>query len=121
MAGRVAVSFLVVLRSALAVFKPFTRVVWMDIVGVVLYEFSSFRPQGRDAIGTVVDVDIKAVGFVVVLHPRKDIVVHIAEEVNIGLHSPVVLYVLQRRMLTEHAAVPPTHLMIRLLAHILYV
>ena len=114
-------SFLVVFRPALVVFQPLARIVWMYVSRIVLDELLRFWPQRRNAVGVIVDVDVEAVRFVVVLHPSKDIVIHIAEEVDVWFHPPVVLDVLERRVLAEHAAVPPTHLVIRLLAHVLYI
>lgn len=77
-------------------------------------------PERRDTLRTVVDVDIKAVCFVVILHPSEDIIVDIAEKVDVGLDAPVVLDVLERWVLTEHATVPPAHLMVRVLLHVLH-
>lgn len=55
-----------------------------------------------------------------VLHPCEDIVVDIAEKMDIGLDSPIVLHIFQRWVLTKHATVPSAHLVIRPLLHVLY-
>lgn len=46
------------------------------------------------------------------MHVSEDIVVNVAEEMNLGLDSPVVPCVLERRVLIEEATVPSTHLVV---------
>lgn len=61
---------------------------------------------------TVVEVDCEAICLVVVLHEAKDVVVDIAEEVDIGLYTPVVLHVCQSGVFVEHSRVPAAHLVV---------
>jgi hypothetical protein len=75
-------------------------------------ELDSLGPQAWDTLRRVVQIDSETVGFVVVLHITEDIVIYIAEEVNLGFNSPVVLSMLQSRMLVKQATVPPAHLMV---------
>ena len=111
-AGRVPICLLVVLWPPATVFQPLARVVRVYVVGVVVEKLLRLRPECRNTLSAIVDVDVEAVGLVVVLHPRKDIVVDIAEEVDIRLDSPVILHVFKCRVLAEHAAVPSAHLMV---------
>ena len=112
MARRIAVRLLVVLRPPLAIFEPFARIVGVYVVWMVVEELLRLRPQCRDTLGTIVDVDVEAVGLVVILHPCKDIVVDIAEEVDVRFDPPVVLHTFQCWMLAKHAAIPSAHLMV---------
>lgn len=111
-AGRVSIRLFIVVWPSLVVLEPFTRIVGVYVVRMIVEELLGFWPERCYALSAVVDVDVEAVGLVVVLHPRKDVVVDVAEEVHVGFDSPVVLHVFQRWMLTEHAAIPPAHLMI---------
>ena len=121
MTGGVAVCFTIVIRPMKFIGQPAHGVVGMDVFRVGGQEFDRFGPESRDALGTVVDVDVEAVRLVVILHPTKDVVVDVAEEMNLGLHSPVVSHIGQCGMSEEKAAVPPTHLMIGTLRGVLYV
>ena len=82
-------------------------------------ELRGFRPQRRDRLRRIVQVDREAVRFVVVLHVSENIVVHIAEEMDLWLNSPVVLCVRKRRVLVEKTAVPTAHLMVGLHSSVL--
>lgn len=113
MAGRVSIGLLVVLRTTDLIRQPVHRIVLVEIVTMFSQEFERGRPQGRDGLGRVVEVDGEAVGLVVVLHIAEDIVVDVTEEVNLGLDAPVVLDVCQCGVLVKHAAVPPAHLVVR--------
>lgn len=114
MTGRVAVCFLIMVGPALLVFQPSASVhrVVLEVFGMCFGEAQGFGPEGGDGFGVVVEVDGEAVGFVVVLHVAENIVIDVAEEVDFGLHSPVVADVFQGRMVVEHAAVPATHLVV---------
>lgn len=76
-------------------------------------ELGCFGPQGRDRLRGIVECDGKAVGLIIILHVTEDVVVNVAEEVHIRLDSPVVLRILQGRVLIEKSAIPPAHLMVR--------
>ena len=60
----------------------------------------------------VVEVDGEAVGLVAVLHEAEDVVVNVAEEVNLWLDAPVVLHVFESWVFVEHARVPAAHLVV---------
>lgn len=79
-----------------------------------------FRPQARHALGRVVQVDGEAVSLVVILHEAEHVVVNVAEKVHIGLDAPIVLGVLQRRVVWENAGVPAAHLVVGYLVGILH-
>ena len=60
----------------------------------------------------VVEVDGEAVGLVAVLHKAEDIIVDVAEEVNLWLNTPVVLHVLEGGVVVEQTRVPAAHLVV---------
>lgn len=111
-ACRVAVRLAVMLRALLLVCEPVERVVGMLVLGVLSQELFSLGPQGRDRLRRIVEVDGEAVSLVVVLHKAEDVVVDVAEEVHLGLHSPIILHVLQGGVFVEETAVPSAHLMV---------
>ena len=75
-------------------------------------EFRRFGPQSGDRLRCVVEIDREAVRFVVVCHEAEDVVIHVAEEMDFGLHAPVELRVGQSGVLVEEATVPAAHLMV---------
>lgn len=111
-AGGVAMSLVGVFWSPLVILQPLACVIGVYVVGMISEELSRLWPQCGDALWAVIDIDVEAISLVVVLHPSEDVVVDVAEEVHLRLDTPVVLDVLQRGVLAEHAAVPPTHLMV---------
>lgn len=70
-------------------------------------------PHAWDRPWVIVQVDGKAICLVVVLHIGEDVVVDVAEKVDIGLDTPVVASVSQRWMLVEEAGIPTAHLVVR--------
>jgi len=115
----ISIRLLVMFWSPIAILKPFHRVIWVKIVIVVRDKFHRLRPKASHTLWTIVEVDREAVGLVMVLHVCEDIVVDVTEKVDVGFNTPVVTCVKQRWVLVEEAAVPPTHLMVGLLLHIL--
>lgn len=71
------------------------------------------RPEGLDAFWGVVQVYGEAVCFIVVFHVAENIVVYVAEEVDFGLHAPVVFRMGEGGVFVEEAGVPTAHLMVR--------
>lgn len=51
-------------------------------------------PKVRDTLRCVEKVDREAVGLVAVLHEPEDIVVNVAEELDLGFNAPVVAVLL---------------------------
>ena len=88
--GAVAVRFVVVVGPELAVDEPVQRVLLVQVLRVAGEEFDGLGPEGGDGVGGVEDVDVEAVGLVVVLHVVEDVVVDVAEEADFGLDAPVV-------------------------------
>lgn len=111
-AGGEALGLSVVLRPPDVIDNPLDSAVLVQIARVVGQEFGRLGPQGGQSVRIVVEVQGEAVRLVVVLHVAEDVVVDIAEEMDLGLDAPVVADVLERGMLVEHAAVPATHLMV---------
>lgn len=113
MARRISVCLFVMNRPPLGVCYPVHGIVGMQVIGVLGDELGCFGPQSRDGLRGIVECDGKAVGLIIVLHVTEDVVVNVAEEVHIRLDSPVVLRILQGRVLIEKSAIPPAHLMVR--------
>lgn len=112
MTRRVAVRLPIVLGPPVAVLQPVHRVVGVYVFRVRGEELHGLGPQGRDALGRIVQVDGEAEGLVVVFHVAEDVVVDVAEEVHFRLHAPVVPGVGEGGVFVEHAAVPATHLVV---------
>lgn len=124
MTRTVAVRLLVVAQPMGRIGHPAHRIVGMQILeGVVVFgqEALGLGPQGRQGRGCVVDVDCEAVRLVMILHVPEDVVVDVAEEMYVGLHPPVVVHILQRRLRREEARVPSAHLMVADLVRILHI
>lgn len=119
MAGGISVCLFVMNRSPLCVCYPVHGIVGVKGLGVLGEELGRFGPQGRDGLRSVIERDGEAVSLVVIVHVTEDIVVDVAEEVHIWFDPPVVLRVLQGRVLVEKSAIPPAHLVVRDLIGIL--
>lgn len=113
MTGGVAIGLFVMVRPLLAVTQPTQGAVVVDVLWVLGHELERLGPEGGDGFGRVVQVDGEAVGFVVVGHVAEDVVVDVAEEVDFGLHAPVVARGGEGGVFVEHAAVPAAHLVVR--------
>lgn len=110
--GAVPVRLDVMLGPSGIVGQPPHGVVLVQIFRVLGNELHGLRPQRGDGLRSIVQVNREAVGFVVILHISEDIVIHVAEEVYVGLYAPVILHVCEGRVLVEEPTVPPTHLVI---------
>ena len=112
MTGRVTVGLEVVVWSSVRVRQPFQRVVAVYMLRVRGEKLDGLGPERRNALWAVVEVDGEPICLVMVLHPSEDIVIDVTEEVYLGLHSPVIASICQRRMFVEQATVPSAHLMV---------
>lgn len=104
MARAVAVRLGVVIRSVHRVRDPADCVIRVQIlcrVVAVREELLRFGPQSRDTERRIVYVDCETVCFVVILHISEDVVVHVAEELDLWLNSPIIIHIFQRRVLWE--------------------
>src|SRR5271154_1294494 len=86
----IPVCFVVVVWSSLTVHQPLQCIVWMKVFGMCRKKLNRFGPQGGQRIWGVVQVYVKAVRFVVVLHITEDIIIDVAEKLDFGLDAPVV-------------------------------
>lgn len=111
-AGGVSIGALGVLGTSHVIRNPLPHVVVTEVRRVGGEESLSLGPKGRDTLWCVVEVDGETVGLVAILHVPENIVVDVAEELDIGLDTPVVAVACEGRVLVEHAAVPATHLMV---------
>ena len=121
MTGGVTVGLGVVLGAVAGVGQPLHGVVLMDEVGMVGEELLRLGPESGKALGGVVEVDGVPVGLIVILHPPEDVVVDVAEEVDLGLDAPVIANVFKGRVLVEHATVPTAHLVVGWHVPVLYI
>lgn len=101
---------------------PVHCVIGVEVVSSVVVcgeEALCFWPERGNRQRSVVQVDSKAVGFIAVLHVPEDVVVNVAEEVDIGLDAPVVIHVCERGVVREEARIPATHLVVGYLVCVL--
>lgn len=108
-AGGVTISILGVVRPQLVIRQPFHHVVIGDVGGVRGNELLGLRPELRDTLRRIEQVDGETVCGVAVLHVPENIIVDIAEVLDLRLHTPVVAVVLEDRVLVKHATVPAAH------------
>lgn len=92
-AGRITVRLVPVDGPALSLGQPRFGSVLVQVFGMLSDEFARLRPEGRNRRRCIVESDREAIGLVVVLHVAEHVVVDIAEEMNLGLDTPVVLHV----------------------------
>lgn len=118
-AGGVTVGITGVIRSELVVRQPLHHVILGNVGWVRGNELLGFWPETRDTLRCIEQVDGKAVRDVVVLHVPENIVIDIAEKLDLGLHTPVVAVVAEDRMPVEHSTVPSAHQVIGHLVTIL--
>ena len=85
-----------------------------NVLGMVLHKLLDAIPQGRDRLVVLVQTDDKTVLLVVFLHKAEWVMAHVAEELNAGLHAPVVLVVHHERMAEEEAGLVAAHMAIAL-------
>lgn len=91
MTRRIPIRLPLVIRPMRSILQPVPCTRLMHIVWVILQELQRLGPQCLHTLGTIVNVDVKAVGFVVIGHPAENVVVDVAKEAHIGLYAPVVL------------------------------
>lgn len=84
----------------------------MEVFRMLRDEFGCFGPQRRNRFWGVVKVDREAIGLIMIMHESEYIVIDIAEEVNFGFNSPVVLGVGQSWVFVKETAVPAAHLVV---------
>lgn len=100
-ARRVALGLHVMLRPPNAVLQPLARIVLTLVFRVRGQEFERLGPEIGYALGGIIQVDGEAVRFVAIGHVAEHVVVHVAEEVDLGLHAPVIARVGQGRVTIE--------------------
>ena len=110
--SRISIGFRIVLRPPLAVRDPVFGIIGMQVLRMCCQESLGFGPEGRDALRCVIEVDGEPVGLVVILHVAENVIINIAEEMDLWLHTPIILHMLKGGMLVKHAGIPTTHLVI---------
>jgi hypothetical protein len=121
MARAVPMGLFIMPRPRLTIDEPLHRVVGVQVLWVRGEELDGLGPERGDRFRRIVQVDVEAVGFVVVLHVAEDVVVDVAEELDLGLDAPVVEGVLEGGVVVEEAAVPAAHLVVGFFAGVLHV
>lgn len=117
----VSIGFDVVVRPPLAIDNPLSRIIWMLVFRMRRHKFLGLGPQRWYTLGCIIEIDGETVSLVVILHPAKDVVVYVAEEMHLWLNAPIVAYVFEGWVFVEHAAVPAAHLVIGHEGPVLYV
>lgn len=85
------------------------RVVGRDMLGVVLHELLGASPEGRNGVDVLVKRENETVLLVVLMHDTERVVVDVAEELDGGLNTPVVLIVHHEFLSEEETRLESTH------------
>lgn len=101
MAGRVSVCNLIVFRSPFLIGQPSHGIIFGEILVIPCQKFNRLGPKLLDTLRRIVDVDRETIGLVVVSHISEDIIIHIAEEIDMWFHTPIVLYIFERGVFVE--------------------
>lgn len=101
MTCRVAVRLNIMLRPPNAIFQPLARIVFILIFRVRGQELERLGPEGGNALRRIVQVDGESVRFIVVGHVAEHVIINVAEEVDVGLHAPVIARVGEGRVMVE--------------------
>jgi len=81
-----------------------------NVLRVVLDELLGAVPKSRDGLDVLVQAQDEAVLLVILLHEAEGIVVNIAEELDRGLDTPVVVIAGEQRRSEEVSRVEATHI-----------
>jgi hypothetical protein len=84
-------------------------IVGRDMLGVVLHELLGASPEGRNGVDVLVKRENKTVLLVVLVHDTEGVVVDVAEELDGGLNTPVVLVVHHEFLSEEEARLESAH------------
>ena len=109
-ARRISLRITSMIRPQLSIRQPLHHIILMQICRVRSQELLRSGPKVRDTFGRVEEVNREPVRHVVILHVPENVVVHVAEVLDLRLNAPVVSVVLEGGVLVEHAAVPSAHL-----------
>lgn len=99
----------VVVRVTTVVTEEAHGVALGNVLGVVLDELLGAVPESGDGLDVLVQAQNEAVLLVVLLHEAERIVVDIAEELNGGLNTPVVVVVHHGRLAEEETRLETAH------------
>jgi hypothetical protein len=86
------------------------RVVRGNVLRVVLHELLGTGPKGRNGVDVFVKRENKTVLLLVLVHDAEGIVVDIAEELDRGLNTPVVLVVHHEFLSEEETRLESAHM-----------
>ncbi|KAH3671074.1 hypothetical protein OGAPHI_000785 [Ogataea philodendri] len=103
-----------VVRVAVVVRDEVHERVFVLCSRVLAQEFFDRVPQGRDRGVELVDRNREPVHLVVLPEHRKWVVINVAVEIHVRLHSPVIPVLLQERVSVEESRVISTHVAITL-------
>lgn len=90
------------------------RVAVRDMLRVLLHELLHRTPQARDGVVVLVQTQHKAVLLVVFFHVAEWVKADITEELNAGLHAPVVLIVQHQWVPEEESGFITAHVTVAL-------
>ena len=95
--------------SAVGVKQPIEVSVRVDEFRMCVDEGAGAGPERREGAGVVEDVHVEAVFEIVVAHEAEDVIVDVAEEVDVRFDAPVPVEVAEAGVLVEEARVPAAH------------
>lgn len=90
------------------------RVAFGNVLGASGHELLDAIPERGNGIKILVQAEHKAVLFVVLLHVSERVKGNVAEELDAGLHTPVVLIVEHQWMAEEEARLIAAHVAVAL-------
>lgn len=99
----------VVIRFAAVIAEETKGVVFDNMLGVVLHEFLHTVPQSWDGLDVFVQTENKTVLLALLMHDSERIVVDIAEDLDTGLDTPIVVVVHHERLAEKEARLESAH------------
>lgn len=85
------------------------RVIFSDMLRVVLHELFDAVPEGRDGLVVLIQTQHETVLFVVLLHVSERVEADVAVQLDAGLNTPVVLKLLHQFVPEEEPGLVTAH------------
>lgn len=97
---------------AVVVAEEAHRVVLCNVLWVVLHEFLDTVPESRNGLDVFVETEHKAVLLALLLHQPEGVVMNVAEDLDAGLNTPVVIVVHHEGLAEKEARLESAHVTI---------
>lgn len=103
-----------VVRLSAIIAKEAQHIILGDMLRMILHEGFRAVPEGGDGVAILVQTKDKAVFLLLLCHQAERVVVDVAEQLDGGLHTPVVLIVEHELLAKEETRLEATHVTITL-------